>query len=121
MDNRSQTLNYVWFYKFQERGFDTAPEVPLDTHWKPTWTRRESKEDWFARYKRTYRRDDLEHASAEDADYERARSDGYRTPKEENEARWAAEEEPETYSKSEARAYYKVRCRLLIAAGTSFD
>lgn len=102
---RSSTLNFIWFCKFQARGFDDSFELPLDPTWKPTWTRRESKEDWFARYKRTYRRDDLEYRTADEADSDR----GTVTPREENEARWAAEAaQSETLDKAEARSYYKV-------------
>jgi hypothetical protein len=71
------------------------------------WTRREARTDWKARYKSVRRRDDLNVPDAADADYEKARSEGYRTPKEIQEERWAAEAESEP-SKEESRAYYKV-------------
>lgn len=110
---RSQTLNFVWFCKFNARSFDGEP-LPLDDTWKPTWTRRESRQQWFQRYKQTFRRDDLEYRTVDEFDRDRAHSSGYLTPREEKEARWAAEDaaaQSDTMDKSEARAYYKV-CRL---------
>lgn len=110
--NRSQTLNFVWFCKFNERSFD-GEALPLNSQWKPTWTRRESRQQWFQRYRQTFRRDDLEYRTVEA--FTQAQGDGYMTPREEKEARWAAEDAQSDggMDKSEARAYYKVGLALL--------
>lgn len=56
------------------------------------WTRRESKENWPARYRSAFTLNGLQYKTAFQAEYEAARSDGYRTPKELREEKWQAEE-----------------------------
>jgi hypothetical protein len=101
--NRIPSADYCWFCLFQQKAYDDVLETD-----RPTWTRRESKQDWSAKFKHTYRRDDLEHSTAHEAEEDRARSDGYRTPREEREDRWREEgAETATVDKAAARAYYK--------------
>lgn len=58
---------------------------------QPIWTRRESRENWASRYRSAFTLNGLQYATAAEAELEKARSDGYRTPREEREERWAAE------------------------------
>lgn len=56
---------------------------------QPIWTRKESRENWASRYRSAFTLNGLQYATAAEADLERARSDGYLTPREEREERWA--------------------------------
>jgi len=106
---KSQTINWCWYVHYQRKSF-----TYFDDDWYgeklPSWTKKESKTAWAQRFASTYRRDDL----ATEADLERARSDGWRTPKEEREERWRIENgdadsenvEPGS-DKLAMRAYYK--------------
>lgn len=100
--------DWAWYLRFQER----RNQEVLTT--EPIWTRKESKEDWARRYRSAFTMNGLEYATAFEMEYEKARSDGYLTPKEEREERWASEAttaNPNTGSfggdKVAAREFYK--------------
>jgi hypothetical protein len=77
--------DWAWYMRFQER----RQEGPLTT--EPVWTRRESKENWSQRYRSAFTLGGLQYQTAYEMELEKARSDGYRTPKEQREEKWAAE------------------------------
>ena len=77
--------DWCWFLRFQERRIEGS----LDA--QPVWTRRESKENWAQRYRSAFTLGGLQYQTAIEMDLEKARSDGYRTPKEQREERWASE------------------------------
>ncbi|KEI42710.1 uncharacterized protein L969DRAFT_84584 [Mixia osmundae IAM 14324] len=98
----SQTLNYCWYIECNDSTY-------IDPDEKPSWTRKDAKQDWAARYRSIHRRDDLDYADARDAEYERARAEGYLTPKEQREAKWAEESDQLTagVDKLAMREHYK--------------
>ena len=77
--------DWAWYLRFQQRRSETL--LPSE----PVWTRREAKENWSQRYRSAFSLNGLQYQTAFEADYEKARSDGYRTPKEQREDAWAAE------------------------------
>ena len=77
--------DWAWYLRFHHR----RSNAPLNR--EPIWTRKESKENWAQRYRSAFTLNGLQFATAIEADIEKARSDGYRTPKELQEERWALE------------------------------
>lgn len=57
----------------------------------PVWTRKDSRENWSSRYRSAFTLNGLQYSTALEAELEKARSDGYMTPREEREERWANE------------------------------
>jgi len=105
---KSQTLNWCWYILFQRTAFIDSPPITLSNDHKPVWSRKDSKQDWAKKYKNTFRRDDLVYREAADAEFDRARSEGYRTPKEQREDKWSEENtDGDVLDKAAARAYYK--------------
>lgn len=102
--------DWAWYIRFQERR-----DEDVSTR-EPIWTRKESKEDWSRRFRSAFTLNGLQYQTAFEQEYEKARSDGYRTPKEEREDRWAAEASSVSNvsnlnsfggDKGAAREYYK--------------
>lgn len=88
------SADWAFFIRFHERRSESA----LST--EPVWTRRDAKENWAARYKSAFTMNGLQYQTAFEMEYEKARSDGYLTPKEQREEKWAAENAASASSQS---------------------
>ena len=90
--NLFSLVDWAWYLRFQEQRLGvSAATSSLPSMSQPIWTRKESRENWASRYRSAFTLNGLQYATAIEADLEKARSDGYMTPQEVREERWANE------------------------------
>ncbi|KZO99570.1 hypothetical protein CALVIDRAFT_553082 [Calocera viscosa TUFC12733] len=117
----SQAANFVWFRHTRNAALPGAAPVPLAGSTTPTWTKRESKQNWRREYATLLARERDEpppslppfsrgssRPSSRAGDRSPGSTSGYHTPKEMKEELWAKEaEQRDRPNKIEMREAYK--------------